>query len=211
VLCLTGDRVEAGDHPGAKPVFDLDSLTLIDTVRQMRDRGRYISGRVIAAPPRMLIGAAENPFAPPVDWRPLRLKQKIDAGAQFIQTQFCYEVPMLEAFMARARDMGLDRRAGIIVGVGPLASAKTARWLRGNVAGVHVPDAVIKRLEQAKDQAAEGRKICVELMQEIRRVPGVAGVHLMAFRQEQFTAEIIRASGIVDERRPAPAAAAPGA
>lgn len=211
VLCLTGDRVEAGDHPGAKPVFDLDSLALIDTVRRMRDEGRYISGRTIAAPPRMLIGAAENPFAPPVDQRALRLKQKIDAGAQFIQTQFCYEVPMLEAFIARVRDMGLDRRADIIVGVGPLASAKTAHWLRGNVAGVWVPDALIKRLEQAKDQAAEGRKICVELMQQIRHVPGVAGIHLMAFRQEQFTAEIVDASGVLGGRRPARAAATSGA
>lgn len=203
VLCLTGDRVGAGDHPGAKPVFDLEGPTLIDAIRRMRDDARYLSGRVIADPPRMFIGAAENPFAPPLESRPQRLRMKIEAGAQFVQTQYCFDLPVLAEFMRRVREMGLDEKAHILIGVGPLASAGAARWLRANVAGVHVPDALITRLEGAHDQAAEGRMICVELMQQIREIKGVSGVHLMAFRQEEWVAGIVRDSGVLGGRKPA--------
>ena len=150
-----------------------------------------MSGRKLTTPPRVFLGAAENPFAPPYDFRVIRLAKKIDAGAQFVQTQYCFDLPMLKSFMVKARDMGLDKRCFILVGVGPLASAKAARWMRANVAGVHIPDAVIARLDRAADQKTEGKRICIEMIRELREEPGVAGVHVMAYRQEQTVAEIV--------------------
>lgn len=201
-LCLTGDGVEAGDQPGAKPVFDLDSISLIDTIRVMRDEARFLSGRPLRDPPKLFIGAAENPFAPPTDYRPLRLAKKVAAGAQFVQTQFCFDVPLLKAFMGRVRDQGLDRRCFILVGVGPLASARAARWMRAHVPGVHIPESVVERLDRAADPKREGKRLCIELMREIRDLPGVAGLHLMAYRQESLVAEIIAESGVLGERKP---------
>ena len=163
ILCLTGDGVQAGDQPGAKPVFDLDSTSLLQTIRTMRDDCRFLSGRKI--------------------------------------TEYCYDVPRLREFMARARDMGLTEKCFILVGVGPLASAKGARWMRGNVPGIHVPDDVIKRLEGAENQKREGKQLCVDLIQEIREIPGVSGVHVMAYRQEELVSEIITDSGIMRNRQ----------
>jgi methylenetetrahydrofolate reductase (NADPH) len=120
VLCLTGDGVQAGDHPQAKPVFDLDCMSLLETARRLRDAGRFDSGRVLTSRPRIFLGAAENPFAPPYDWRPLRLAEKIAAGAQFIQTQYCFDVPLLRRFMARIDALGLFGAVFVLVGVGPL-------------------------------------------------------------------------------------------
>ena len=202
VLCLTGDGVQAGDHPEAKPVFDLDSISLLGVIRRMRDDRTFLSGRKITAPPRLFLGAAENPFAPPYDFRPLRLAKKIAAGAQFIQTQYCFDVPMLRAFMAKIRDMGLDRQCFILAGVGPLPSARTARWMRSNVPGVHIPDGVIARLEGAQNQKAEGKRLCIDVIQEVREIPGIAGVHVMAYRQEEYVSEIVHESGILKGRRP---------
>jgi 5,10-methylenetetrahydrofolate reductase len=202
VLCLTGDGVQAGDHPEAKPVFDLDAVSLLQTVRTMRDEGRFLSGRRITRPPAVFLGAAANPFAPPYDFRPLRLAKKVAAGAEFVQTQYCYDVPMLEEYMKRARDLGLHEKCFILVGVGPLASARAARWIRAHVPGVHIPEAVIRRLDGAQKQKLEGKKICIELMQQIREIDGVAGVHVMAYRQEQTIAEIIAESGVLGDRRP---------
>ena len=135
----------------------------------MRDESRFLSGRRLTTPPRVFIGAAENPFAPPYDFRVLRLAKKIAAGAQFVQTQYCFDLPLFRRFMAQARDMGLDQQCFILVGVGPIASARTARWMRANVAGVHIPDAVIARLEGAADPRAEGKRICVEMIQALAR------------------------------------------
>lgn len=202
VLCLTGDGVQVGDQPEAKPVFDLDSISLLATVKRMRDEGRFLSGRTISEPPRLFIGASENPFAPPYDFRPMRLAKKIAAGAEFIQTQYCFDVPMLQRFMTRVSDLGLDRTCFIMVGVGPLASARTARWMRTNVPGVHIPDAVIARLEKASDPKAEGRRICVEIVRQIRAIPGISGIHLMAYRQEEAVREIVQESGVLAGRKP---------
>ncbi len=202
VLCLTGDGVQCGDQPEAKPVFDLDSISLLDTVRRLRDEGRFLSGRPLDKVPELFIGAAANPFAPPREFRPLRLAKKIAAGAQFVQTQYCYDVPALADYMARVRDMGLDERCFILVGVGPLASARAARWIRANVPGVHIPEAVVERLEGARDQRREGQRLCIEIIQQVREIPGVAGIHLMAYRQEESVAEIIRDSGVLGDRRP---------
>jgi 5,10-methylenetetrahydrofolate reductase len=202
ILCLTGDGVQVGDHPQAKPVFDLDSMTLLQTIRSMRDEGHFLSGRPINAPPKVFLGAAANPFAPPHDWRPMRLAKKIAAGAQFVQTQYCFDLAMLEAYMAQVRDLGLHERCFILAGVGPLASARAARWIRTNVPGVHIPDAIIARLEGATDQRREGQRLCVELIQQISEIPGIAGVHVMAYRQEELVSKIITSSGILARRRP---------
>lgn len=200
VLCLTGDGVQAGDHPEAKPVFDLDSTSLLGVIKRMRDERMFMSGRKITSPPRLFLGAAENPFAPPYDFRPLRLAKKIAAGAQFVQTQYCFDVPMLRTFMEKVRDLGLDQHCYILVGVGPLPSARSARWMRSHVPGVHIPDSIIARLEGAHDQRGEGRRLCVEIIQQVREIPGISGIHVMAYRQARYVAEIINDSGVLNGR-----------
>jgi len=202
ILCLTGDGVQAGDHPEAKPVFDLDSISLLGTLRGLRDEARFLSGRTVTTPPRIFLGAAENPFVPPREFRVDRLEKKINAGAQFLQTQYCFDIARLREFMSRVCDRGLHERCFVLVGVGPLTSARAARWIRDNVPGVHIPDAVVERLEKANRPKLEGRKLCMELIQQIREVEGVAGVHVMAYRQEEAIAEIIDASGVLAGRVP---------
>ncbi len=202
ILCLTGDGVQAGDQPGAKPVFDLDSMSLLETIRVMRDNGKFLSGRKLTTPPQLFLGAAVNPFAPPFDFRPIHLGKKIAAGAQFVQTQYCFDVPMFRAFMDKARDLGHLEKVFLLVGVGPLASAKTAKWIRSNVPGIHIPDSVIKRLEGAADQKAEGKKLCIDIINEVKEIPGVSGMHVMAYRQEEYVAEIVSESGVLKGRQP---------
>ncbi len=202
ILCLSGDGVQVGDHPEAKPVFDLDSLSLLETIRGMRDDARFLSGRPITSAPQVFLGAAENPSALPYDFRPHRLAKKIAAGAEFIQTQYVFDIEHLRRFMAKSRDLGLLEKCFILPGVGPLASARTATWIRNNVPGIHIPDAIIARLEGAKEPKKEGRRICIELIQQIREIEGVSGVHVMAYRQEEAVAEIIQQSGVLDGRVP---------
>ncbi|WP_432473461.1 methylenetetrahydrofolate reductase [Amphritea sp. HPY] len=202
MLCLTGDGVQAGDHPEAKPVFDLDCMSLLETVRGMRDKHEFLSGRKLTDPPKVFLGAASNPFAPPYDFRPHRMAKKIAAGAQFIQTNYCFDIPRFKEFMARSRDLGLLEKVFVLPGVGPMASARTATWIRNNVPGIHIPDDVIKRLAGAKDQKKEGQQICIDLIQELREIEGVSGVHVMAYRQEEAVAEIIDRSGVLDGRVP---------
>ncbi|MCB1385449.1 MAG: methylenetetrahydrofolate reductase [Nitratireductor sp.] len=202
IMCLTGDGVQAGDQPGAKPVFDLDCMSLLNTARSMRDNGKFLSGRKLTTPPEVFLGAAINPFAPPYDFRPLRLKKKIEAGAQFVQSQYCFDVPMFAEYMKRVRDMGLHEQCFILCGVGPLASAKTARWIRSNVPGIHIPDAIISRLEGAQDQKKEGKQICIDIINEVKEIDGVHGVHVMAYRQEEYVAEIVAESGVLKGRKP---------
>ena len=201
VLALTGDDVSAGDHPEAKPVFDLDSVSLLETIRTMRDHSKFLSGRKLDTPPKIFAGSSINPFVPPIESRVLQLEKKIDAGAQFIQSQYCFDMQILKEMMKRAVDLGLTERAFILPGVGTLASARTARWLRSNVPGVFIPDAIITRLEGAENQKAEGQKICIELMQQVKEIEGVSGVHIMAYKQEQFVREMVNASGVLDGRQ----------
>ncbi|WP_169546026.1 methylenetetrahydrofolate reductase [Sneathiella aquimaris] len=210
ILCLTGDGVQAGDQPGAKPVFDLDCMSLLQTIRQMRDDGRFLSGRPITSPPQVFLGAAINPFAPPYDFRPLRLAKKIEAGAQFVQSQYCFDIPMLERYMQDVRDRELDKKCFILIGVGPLASARAARWIRSNVPGIHIPDSIIERMEGADDQKLEGKKICIEMLQQVREMQGVSGAHVMAYRQEELVAEIVHESGVLKGRKPWTREANPG-
>jgi methylenetetrahydrofolate reductase (NADPH) len=202
VLCLTGDGVQVGDQPEAKPVFDLDSITLLRTAQILRDRSEFLSGRKLESPPRLFLGAAENPFVPPHDFRPLRLGKKVEAGADFIQTQFCFDVARLRQFMRAVRDLGLHERVFILIGVGPLRSAKAAEWIRSKVPGVVIPDEVIHRLRGVPEdrQRHEGRQICLEIIQEIREIPGVHGIHVMAYRQEHLVAEIIEEAGLLPRR-----------
>jgi methylenetetrahydrofolate reductase (NADPH) len=202
ILCLTGDGVEAGDHPEAKPVFDMDSISMLAMLKGMRDDSQYLSGRKLTEPPHILLGAAENPFSPPLDYRPLRLEKKVSAGAQFVQTQYCFDMDMLEKFMAGVRDLGLHEKVFILPGIGPLASAKSAEWIRTHIPGVHIPDEIITRLKGAKDQAQEGVNICVEILQRIREIEGVSGAHIMAYRQEHRVPEIVEKSGVLAGRTP---------
>ncbi|MCP5157441.1 MAG: methylenetetrahydrofolate reductase [Ectothiorhodospiraceae bacterium] len=202
VLCLTGDGVQVGDHPMAKPVFDLDSISLLATARTLRDERRFQSGRAISVPPQIFIGAADNPFAPPLAHRVDRLEKKIAAGAQFVQTQWCFDVPRLEAYMREVRARELHRRCHVLVGVGPLVSARAGQWIRDNVPGVHIPDAVLERLARSTRPRLEGRRMCMETVQRVRDIEGVAGVHMMAYRQEEAVAEIIDASAVLGGRVP---------
>lgn len=199
VLCITGDDVSAGDQPEAKRVFDFDSIQLLRTARTMRDEGVFLSGRKLTTPPRLFLGAAANPFVPPYDWRPMRLAKKIAAGADFIQTQYCFDIPRLHAYMQRVRDLGLHEKVFILIGVGPLRSARAAEFMRTKVPGVWIPDAVVERLAKTpkKAQLEEGKRICIEIIQQVRELAGVHGVHIMAYRQEEAVAEIVERAGLL--------------
>ncbi|MFQ5613707.1 MAG: methylenetetrahydrofolate reductase [Anaerolineae bacterium] len=202
VLCLTGDDVSVGDQPQAKRVFDLDSIQLLRVARMMRDQGVFLSGRKLSTPPRLFLGAAANPFVPPFDWRPQRLAKKIEAGADFIQSQYCYDVPRLRQFMQRVRDLGLHERVYILVGVGPLRSEKAAEFMRTRVPGVWIPDEIVDRLAKTPKERKreEGKRICIEIIQQVREIEGVHGVHVMAYRQEELVAEIIKEAGLLPRR-----------
>jgi len=195
VLCLTGDDVTVGDHPQAKRVFDMDSTQLIQTARIMRDDGIFLSGRKLSAKPNFFLGGADNPFVEPFDFRPYRLAKKIKAGAEFFQTQYCFDVERLKSHMQKVCELGLHEKAFILIGVGPLRSEKTAEFLRTKVPGVYVPDAVVERMRKAQDKRAEGKKICVEIIQQVHEIQGVAGIHMMAYKQEETGLEIIEEAG----------------
>ncbi len=198
VLCLTGDGVQVGDHPQAKPVFDMDSITLIQTVKHMRDKGAFLSGRELTVPPRVFVGGAANPFAPPYFARPRRLAKKVNVGANFVQTQYCFDIPRFREYMTQVRDMGLHERVYILAGVGPLRSARAAEWMRENVPGVWVPDHIIERLKKTpkKQQKYEGMRICAEVIEAVREIEGIAGIHMMAFKQEAVVPEILSEAGL---------------
>lgn len=203
LLCLTGDDTTAGDQPQAKRVFDLDAIHLLRTVKIMRDKGQYLSGRKITHPPRLFLGAASNPFVEPYDWRPLRLAKKIEAGANFIQTQYCFDLPRFRKFMRQVRDLGIDQKVCLLVGVGPLRSERAAEYMRTKIPGVVIPDEIVDRLRKApsKKKQEVGKQICVEIIQQVREIEGVAGIHVMAYRQEELVAEIIEEAGLLPRPR----------
>lgn len=205
VLCLTGDDVGAGDQPDAKRVFDFDSMHLLQTARTMRDQGMFLSGRRISVPPRLFLGAAENPFAPPLDWRAERLAKKVEAGAEFIQTQYVFDVEVFREFMARVRDLGLLERVHILAGVGPLKSPKAAEFMRTRVPGVVIPDAYVERMKKTPQERwrEEGMEICIEIIEQVREMEGVSGIHIMAYRQEEVVAEIVQRVGLFPRVSPA--------
>jgi methylenetetrahydrofolate reductase (NADPH) len=201
ILCLTGDDVSQGDIPEAKPVFDLDAVNMLHTFRVLSEQGTFSSGRKLEKAPRLFLGATANPFMPPFEERVANLRRKIDAGASFVQTQFCFDVERFERFMAEVRAAGLHERAAIIVGVGALQTAKGLRRMANKVPGVHVPQEVIDRIASAADPREAGIEVGVELVQRLRRIEGVAGVHMMGYRSEDMLAQIIIRAGLAS---PAP-------
>jgi 5,10-methylenetetrahydrofolate reductase len=196
VLCLTGDDVSRGDQPEAKPVFDLDSVSLLHIARKMRDGGTYNSGRKIATPPNLFLGATINPFVPPFRDRISNMEQKIEAGARFIQTQFCFDVEAFAGFMEEVRARGLHQRATIIPGVGTLNTAKALRRMAQFVPGVSIPEPLLRRIESAADQRAEGKAVLIETMRRLAEIEGVGGIHLMGYRNEDILAQAIVESGL---------------
>jgi methylenetetrahydrofolate reductase (NADPH) len=203
ILCISGDHQKSGasgklkGHPGAKNVFDVDSIQLISIIKGMRDTAQQESGDSIEGSVPFLIGAAWTPLGPPEDFRVIRLAKKIDAGADFIQTQAIFDVTRFALQVARARDMGLTDRAAILPGIIVPRSAKMLKYMDQNVPGVTVPEALIKRMEQVKDQKAEGLKVTIELIQAMREIPGVRGVHLQAIEAEELLPDIIKNAGLL--------------
>jgi len=201
VLILGGDDPKAGDHPDAKPVFDLGSRDLIEVAAMMRDEGKLPSDREIKPPPALFLGAADLPIDPAADWKPDGLAAKIDAGAGFVQTQFCFDMDIVRRYVERLGEHGLTERVGILIGIGPLASARSARWMRDNLYGTIIPDAVVERMDGAEDARAEGVAICAELLQELAEIPGVAGAHLMAPLNEKSVPATVERAGVRGRKR----------
>jgi methylenetetrahydrofolate reductase (NADPH) len=198
MLCLSGDHQKFGNHAGAKNVYDVDSVQLIDMVRCMRDEGKVASGDEIDGAPRMFIGAAANPFGDPFAFRATRLAKKIAAGVDFIQTQCIYNMDKFRAWMCQVVDQGLDRKVHILAGVTPLKSLGMARYMANNVSGIEVPDALIKRIKGVpkENRAREGIQISIEQIQRLREISGVHGIHLMAIEWEQKVPEIVQRAGL---------------
>lgn len=193
VLLLTGDHPRFGDHADAAPVFDLDSTQLVWTACTLRDEGVLMSGRELTRRPSFLIGAVENPFAPPRAFRARRLAKKVAAGADFAQTQYVFDLGPFERWMAELGDLGVTERCRVLAGVGPIRSLRMLEFLRTGVPGIHVPDDVERRLRgvPADRVAEEGVALCVETIQRLATVPGLAGVHVMAFGYERGIPEIL--------------------
>ncbi|MDO8568173.1 MAG: methylenetetrahydrofolate reductase [Dehalococcoidales bacterium] len=198
ILCLSGDHQTFGSQPDAMNVFDIDSMHLLNMVKTMRDEGKDMSGFELKEAPRMFIGAAENPFADLFEYRVIRLAKKVAAGADFIQTQCVYDISRFKEWMRLARENGLTDRVYILAGVTPLKSAKMARYMATKVAGMSVPDAIIKRMEGVPKETAgaEGIKICLETIQELREIKGLRGIHIMAIEAEDKVPEIVKAAGL---------------
>jgi methylenetetrahydrofolate reductase (NADPH) len=199
MLCLSGDHQSFGNHPEAKGVFDLDSMQLIALVKKMRDEGKFINGEDIDVPPRLFIGAACNPFADPFEFRVHRLAMKIDAGADFIQTQCIYNMDRFREFMKMAVDMGLHEKCYILAGITPMKTVGMAQYLAKSVPGMDVPESLIKRLKGAEKGkvAEEGIKFALEQIEEFKEMEGVAGVHLMAIEWEHRVPEIAERAGVL--------------
>jgi len=194
LLMLRGDDPSAGDQPDAVPVFDLDPRTLLDTARRLRDTGELPTGRKVAGRADFFLGSADNPVDPTPGWRPTGLLAKLDAGAQFVQTQFCMDAGLVRRYMARLAEHGVTDQLSMLIGIVPLRSAKSARWIKEKLFGAVIPDALINRLERAKDPAAEGRLVCIEMVRELADVPHVSGVHIMAPGNDAAVPDIIKAA-----------------
>jgi methylenetetrahydrofolate reductase (NADPH) len=198
ILCLSGDHQSFGDNPKGQNVFDLDSMQLLQTVRYMRDEGKFLGGDPIERPPRMFTGAAANPFADPFEIRVPRLAKKIAAGAEFIQTQCIYNVEKFELWLKLARDRGLTEKVFILAGVTPFKSVGMAKYMKNRVPGMDVPDEVVKRMSgvSKEKQPEEGMNICVETIQRLKEQEGVRGFHIMAIEWEEKVPEIVERSGL---------------
>jgi methylenetetrahydrofolate reductase (NADPH) len=193
LLVLKGDDPTRGDQPEAKAVFDLDAAALAATAVSIRDRGELPHGRKVGGSAHFFIGVADAPLDPPAGWTPSSLIKKVESGAQFAQTQFCMDAQILRRYLKRLEESGLGKRLHLLVGVAPLASAKSARWIKSNLFGSIIPEWIVERLEKAGDPASEGRAICVDLLAEYAEIPGVSGAHIMAPLNETAIPKVIEA------------------
>lgn len=208
-LCLSGDHQKFGNHPTAKNVFDIDSIQLIQTLKKIRDEKKFLNGEDISGPTPMYIGAAENPYADPFEFRVIRLAKKIKAGADFIQTQAVYDVPKFVRWMKMVCDRGLDKQVHILAGIIPIRTSGAARYMQTNVPGVVVPDEIVKRMKAAEDKGGadkklkaeygreEGTKIALELIEQMKQIPGVHGIHIMAVGWEESVPGLIDKAGLL--------------
>ena len=194
ILVLRGDDPSAGDQPDAKPVFDLDSRALLEIAARLRRERRLPTGAEIKGAAPLLLGAADMPIDPPPGWTPQSLAAKLEAGADFVQTQFCLDAGVVRRYAARLAELGLVPRLKLLIGVAPIPSARSARWMRDKLFGTIIPDALIDRLDRAADPRAEGRRLCVELLQELAQIPGIAGAHIMAPQNPSAIPEVIAAA-----------------
>ena len=191
ILVLTGDDPKAGDQPDTKAVFDVNSRTLIETARRLRDEGKLPTGREVAGKASFFLGAADMPIDPPVGWQPKGLAAKVAAGAQFAQTQFCMDAALLRRYIVALSEAGLTGKLAILVGINPLRSAKSAQWMKSHLFGTIIPDEFIARMGKAADPVREGIRICVDLIAELATIPGIAGVHIMAPGNDAAIPEVI--------------------
>ena len=196
-LCLSGDHQKFGNHPTARGVFDIDSTQLIQTLKIMRDKKKFLSGDDISGDVPIFIGGAANPFADPFEYRVNRLAKKIKAGAEFIQTQAVYDIPRFTEWMRLVTDNGLDKQVHILAGVIPIKSAGMARYMKNNVPGVIVPDEVVNRLAGAENSKEEGVRIIIEIIEQLKQIPGVHGVHIMAIGWEDIVQDIVERVGLM--------------
>jgi methylenetetrahydrofolate reductase (NADPH) len=197
LLCLSGDHQKFGNHPTAKNVYDIDSIQLVKTVKTMRDEKKFLCGENISGEVPLFIGAVENPFADPFEYRVIRLAKKVQAGADFIQTQAVYDIGTFARWMEMVRDQGLDKQVHILAGVIPIKSVGMARYMRDNVSGVSVPDEIVTRLEDAKDVKEEGVKITLEIIEQIKEIDGIHGIHIMAVAWEDIVPVIAERAGLL--------------
>jgi len=197
ILCLSGDHQKFGNHPTAKNVFDIDSIQLIQTLKNMRDEKKFLCGEDISGEVPLFIGAVANPFADPFDFRVVRLAKKVKAGADFIQTQAIYDVAKFTEWMKMVTDRGLDKQVHILAGVIPIRSAGMARYMRDYVSGVSVPDEVVARMEQAESAKEEGARIVLEIIEQLKEISGVHGIHVMAVGWEDIVPEIVEKAGLL--------------
>jgi methylenetetrahydrofolate reductase (NADPH) len=197
ILCLSGDHTKFGNHPSAKNVFDIDSIQLIQTLKNMRDEKKFISGEEISGEIRLFIGAAANPYADPFEFRVARLAKKVKAGADFIQTQAVYDLTKFAKWMGMIAERGLDKQVHILAGVIPIRSAGMARYMRDYVSGVSVPDEIVTRMEGAKSAKEEGLLLSLEIIEQLKEIPGVHGIHIMAVGWEDIVPEIVERAGLL--------------
>jgi len=197
ILCLSGDHQKFGNHPSAKGVFDIDSIQLIQTLKNLRDENMFISGETVSGDVPIFIGAVENPFADPFDIRLPRLAKKIKAGADFIQTQAIFDVPKFRQWMDMIAAAGLDEQVHIMAGVIPVKSAGMARYMRDYVSGVALPDEIVTRMEQASDAKEEGVRITIEIIEELKDISAIHGIHIMAVGWEDMVPQIVEKAGLL--------------
>jgi methylenetetrahydrofolate reductase (NADPH) len=203
VLVLSGDDPKAGDQPEAKPVFDLDSAKLLATADRMRKEAELPSGTAIGGGVPLVLGAADMPIDPPAGWQPRSLAAKLEAGADFVQTQFCMDTAVVRRYAARLLELGIAQKLPVLIGVCPIPSARSAQWMKEKLFGTIIPDAMVERLEGASDPKAEGKRICIELLEELAAIPGIAGAHIMAPQNPSAVPEVIRESGVMEKSRAA--------